>query len=561
VPLFFALFWSAIVLLFDGLMAHGIYKQLESQHYPSVTGTITHSEVTSHTGSKGGTSYTAVINYRFEIGGQTFEGNKLRFGMTTSSSESAHASVSAHPVGSAAQVFYNPENSQQSLLAPGINGSDLIFVIFLTPFNMVMIGLWLWCAGWLRERFFRPLAGGVKIITDGLTTRIRLPQLPAIFWGLGTTGLLGFISMFAVGIVTKMSPAIPLALAVIAIVYVAGGAVYFHQRQKINSGIDDLILNESSRTIELPLTFGRKQRVTVNVAEIKSLSVEKIIHRSNKGGVSYTYAPTLSLHGKEAAIQKLADWSDKLKADEFTEWLRKQLDPNISATLEVEPTPGPDEFGKTEAGKVAIEEFSRTGKSKVNVSDGPNGREFYFPAARNPGTALFITLFMLVFNGVAVVTFHLHAPILFPIAFGLVGILLLFGTFGLWFKSSRVTIDSTSVRATNRWLVFSRTRQFSADDVARFATKTGMQSGSQIFTDIKLIKRGSDEKLVTNREKLQQTFQDTFQDANLPEAEKVVSRFREAASPSGVTVASSIANVAEANWLVSEMTKALGRKS
>jgi hypothetical protein len=88
-----------------------------------------------------------------------------------------------------------------------------------------------------------------------------------------------------------------------------------------------------------------------------------------------------------------------------------------------------------------------------------------------------------------------------------------------------------------------------------------MQSGSQIFTDIKLIPHGSDEKFAAGRGKFQETFQETFQAAALPEAEKVAERFREAAGPSGVTVASSIANVTEANWLVAEMNKALGRKS
>lgn len=546
--------------MFDGVMAHGIYKQLESQHYPSVTGIITHSEVTSHQGSKGGTSYTADITYHYEIGGQKFDGNKLRFGMTTSSSRYAYASVNAHPLGSTAQVYYNPTNPQESLLSPGVNGSDFMLCLFLTPFNMVMLGLWIAIARWLRERFFRPVAGGVKIIADGMTTRIRLPQTPAVTWGLGTTGGLGFASIFIVGISTDMEPSILLILPVITTVYVSGLAVYLWQRQKINSGIDDLILNESSRTIELPLTFGRKQRVTVNVAEIKSLSVEKIIHRSNKGGVSYTYAPTLSLHSREAAIQKLADWSDRLKADEFTEWLRKQLDPNISATLEVEPTPGPDEYGKTEAGKAAIEEFSRTGKSKVKISDGPNGREFYFPAARNLGTAFFTTLFMLVFNGAAVFMYRAHAPILFSIVFGLIGVLLILGTFNLWFQSSRITINSTNVQLTKHLLVFSRSRQFLTDDVARFATKTGMQSGSQVFTDIKLIPRGSDEKFAASTKNFNQTFQDTFQEASLPEAEKVMSRFRQAAGPSSVTVAGSIASSAEANWLVAEMNKALGRK-
>src|SRR5665213_40504 len=334
----FTLFWSGMVLLFDGFMAHGIYKQFESLHYQSVTGTITHSEVTSHTGPKGGTSYTAVINYNYKIGGQTYEGSKLRFGMTSSSSGSAHASVNAHPVGSIAQVFYNPVNPQESLLSPGVSGSDFMLALFLTPFNMVMFGLWIGVAGWLREKFFKPMAGGVKIIADGMNTRIRLPQFPAVAWGLVTTGGLGFISIFAVGIGANMEPSIPLVLSVIATVYVTGLAVFFWPWRKIASGIDDLIVNESEQTFELPLTFGRKQRVTVNSANIQSLFVEKIEHRSSKGGISYTYAPTLCLQSTEPATQKLADWSDKLKADEFADWLRKKLGRDISATAVVADT-------------------------------------------------------------------------------------------------------------------------------------------------------------------------------------------------------------------------------
>ena len=345
-----------------------------------------------------------------------------------------------------------------------------------------------------------------------------------------------------------MCPSIPLALAVIAIVYVAGGAVFFRQRQKINSGIDDLILNESTRTIELPLTFGRKQRVTVNVAEIKSLSVEKIIHQSNKGGVSYTYAPTLSLRGAEAAIQKLADWLDKLKADEFAEWLRKQLDPNISATLEFEPTPGPDEFGKTEAGKVAIEEFSRTGKSKVNISDGPNGREFYFPAARNLGMAIITTIVFLAFAGGLYAMIVHHFDVFFEMMFGLFAVILGCIAFSAWFKSSRVTIDSTGVRVIKCWLLFSRARNFAANDIVRFDTKAGMQSGSKVFQDVTLITKNLEDSFAAARERFQQTGQRPPLKFNI-------------SSPGGFTLASGIASKREADWLVAEMTKALGRKS
>ena len=59
-----------------------------------------------------------------------------------------------------------------------------------------------------------------------------------------------------------------------------------------------------------------------------------------------------------------------------------------------------DEPDPTAALQMPVEELRRDEHSKIQVTDGPDGREFYFPAARNPGTALFMTLFMLVFNGV-----------------------------------------------------------------------------------------------------------------------------------------------------------------
>jgi hypothetical protein len=323
---FFTLLWSTGVLFFDGLMAHGIFKQFESRRYLVAEGKVTHSEVKSHHSSKGGTTYEAVINYRFEAGGQTFTGTRLRYGAGSSSnSTSARNLVDTHPEGAMVQVFYNPDNPQDSLLLPGIIGSDFILVLFLTPFNAVMLGFWIWIGGWLRERLFRPVAGGMKIITDGMFTQVRLPQFGAVGWGLGTTGGLGFIAMFIVAFSTMMQPPVGLVLAVIAVVYLAGLGVYLWQWQKIRSGLDDLIINEAARTLDLPQTFGRKQRVTAGIADIESLTVEKIEHRSSKGGISYTYAPTLRLRGTEPGEQKLADWSDKVKADDFAEWLRKQL--------------------------------------------------------------------------------------------------------------------------------------------------------------------------------------------------------------------------------------------
>jgi hypothetical protein len=549
----FALFWSGMVLAFDGFMGHGIYKQFQAQHFLTATGTIMHSELTSSRSSKGGTSYSAHIEYSYHVDGQVFTGDQIRFGIHSSGYASASSIVNAHPVGSEAQVYYNPADPHESLLEPGVKGTDLMGFIFMTPFNMVMLGLWLGIGGWLREHWFKPVAGGVKIISDGLTTRIRFPQFPAIAWGIITTGGLGFASIFIVGITTNMEPSITVAVVVLAGIYLAGLVVYLWQRQKINSGIDDLILDEAARTIELPLTFDRKERITAGIDQIQSLSVEKIMHRSSKGGISYTYQPTLCLRGTDVSVQKLADWSDEMKVNAFADWLRQKLNPNLPAKPVADAIA--DELESENQAAVTarekeFEELRRNGKSRIKVSDGPEGREFYFPAARNVGTALFLTSFTFCFTGAAGAMFYFHAPIFFPIIFGIVGVLMIYGVFNMWFRSVRITVNSTTVRVRKSWLIFSRTRDFSAGDYTRFTTKTGMQSGSTIFTDIRLVRARADAEFAQGMKRFEGT-----QQVN----QLVAERFRQAAGPLGVTVASSIANSAEAEWLVKEMNRAFGR--
>lgn len=335
--LFFALFWSGITLGFDGYMAYNSWQQFQTLHYPCVEGKVTASEIKSHRGSKGGTTYSAEINYVYTVGTQKFFAQRLRYIQFSSSSYSdAFGMVSEHPAGSAVTVYYDPAQPQEAVLYPGIDGVDFIPALFLTPFNMMMFGLWCGCAAWLRERWFRPAAGGVKLIADGRVTRVRLPRWSPIWAGLATTGGLGFLAIFVVGIPTRMHPSIPVVLTAIAFVYGAGLAVYLWQRSKINSGIDDLIINECSRTLELPLTFGRTVPLLVIFGDIQSVWIEKIVHRSSKGGISYTYAPTLRLAA--ASPQKLADWSDQLKARDFAQWLGKQI--GVPVEDESSPLPG-----------------------------------------------------------------------------------------------------------------------------------------------------------------------------------------------------------------------------
>ena len=324
----FTCFWSSFVLFFDAMMTRRLWQQFESSHYPFTMGQVTGCSMTTHHGSKGGTTYGVDIGYRYSVESHTYYGSRFRYMSTPSSYDWAMSTVRAHPAGSQVAVYFNASNPEDAVLSPDLSGGDLMIVLFLMPFNLVMIGFWIGLGGWLRERILKPVAGGVKIIVEGPRTRIRLPEYGALVWSMIAMGGLSFVSIFVVGFASGFQPSIPTALLTLFVVIGTGAGIYIWQWGKIHSGDDDLILDETSTTIALPETYGRKQRVTVNRSEIEKLTVEQIEHRSRKGGISYTYAPTLWLRRNEnVETQKLADWGDRKKAEAFAEWLRQRLNP------------------------------------------------------------------------------------------------------------------------------------------------------------------------------------------------------------------------------------------
>lgn len=211
-----------------------------------------------------------------------------------------------------------------------------------------------------------------------------------------------------------------------------------------------------------------------------------------------------------------------------------------------------DEQDPTTSLQAPIEEIRRDENSRIKVSDGPNGREFYFPAARNVGVCISMTVFALVFDGVPVLLIRSHAPlfvcIIFSAAFGLFGLLLTCFAFSAWFKSSRVTVNSNGLQATNHYLFFRHSRHFNASDIERFEIVAGTTSGTQAYWSIKLMPQGQS-TFEENKARYQQTGQ-------MPPMQ-----LKSLASAGGATIASGIANRAEADWLVQQMITALGRSN
>jgi len=328
--LIFGLFWTVLVGAFDAITIYGMVRSEQAKSWPAVTGTITHSEIERYTDSDG-TTYSADLEYVYEVDGREYAATRYRFGGFTSSSDRSYASgiVRAHPVGAEVDVFYNPDDPADAVLSRGVGGSDYFIALFLTPFNIVMLGLWGIGIAAVYRKVSNAPAGGVPIARRPTSIHVRLPRISTLVAAGVTALVISFISIFVVAFVFGFGDISTTVIGVVwACVLVPAVVVFLWKKLRIGSGARDLIIDRDDRMLSLPQTFGRKEDVIVPVEGITSVEVQQIAHRGSKGGTSYTYAPTLHWtdDAGEPRSDKLAEWMSESRAEAFAEWLREQIE-------------------------------------------------------------------------------------------------------------------------------------------------------------------------------------------------------------------------------------------
>jgi hypothetical protein len=207
------------------------------------------------------------------------------------------------------------------------------------------------------------------------------------------------------------------------------------------------------------------------------------------------------------------------------------------------PAAGNNNADPTAGLLAGVEEIRQDQNSRIQVGIGPHGQEFYFPAARNVGDALLMTVAALLFDGAPVLLIRLAGRDAFALivcsimglVFGLVGLLFTCLALNAWFKSSRVTVDSTGVHAHDHWLFFfHRSRDIAAGDIDHFEIESRSSSsspnGAKACWDVQICTRSARES-------------------------------GQAAEGLGaIILAKNIADKAEAQWLADQMARALGRQ-
>jgi hypothetical protein len=130
-------------------------------------------------------------------------------------------------------------------------------------------------------------------------------------------------------------------------------------------------------------------------------------------------------------------------------------------------------------------------------TDAPSseGIRLVFPMARAPGMAFLFTATGLVFGGVPVIMYYSSAPwiigLVFGVAFGALGLLLLAGAVDVWFFRSVVDVSKYNLTISGGLFGLGRERRIDPGDIEKFVTKNRMSvngpTRSKVYYDIDIV--------------------------------------------------------------------------
>lgn len=133
--------------------------------------------------------------------------------------------------------------------------------------------------------------------------------------------------------------------------------------------------------------------------------------------------------------------------------------------------------------------YEQAADSRIVVTSNRRGTEMLFPAARNPGAATSVTLFLLLWLGCIGLQLYFRAPLVFPILTGLVGVLILVGVLDLWLGVSRVRVDGGTLAWATGYLIPGRERTLPKSDIADVVVAIGMQAGTTVYYDVAVVRK------------------------------------------------------------------------
>lgn len=317
------LFWSALVLMFDGFMGYFMVKQIASSHYASITGQIVQSEVGKGSDSEGSVSYGIKIRYTYKVGERLYENKVYKYINYASKDPLSIANkIKDLPVDSEVTVFYRPSDPGDSVLSPGITEQDCFVPIFLLPFNVIMIFFWRAGFSMLHYRFRRPEAGGLEVIRPAGEVRLRLVRFSPFAYGLAAVGCAGVLGIILGAAASSSSTSLRFPIGTGLMIAVVGLWAGFHQKQKYTSGNYDLVIKKAIGKVILPMNPKEDRRRSLLLNDIVDIFVEENDDSHSEADPEYHN----KIHLKDPErCEKICHWLGEEKSSELADWLSKEL--------------------------------------------------------------------------------------------------------------------------------------------------------------------------------------------------------------------------------------------
>ncbi|MGN6393507.1 MAG: hypothetical protein ACTHM9_14860 [Gemmatimonadales bacterium] len=135
-------------------------------------------------------------------------------------------------------------------------------------------------------------------------------------------------------------------------------------------------------------------------------------------------------------------------------------------------------------------DYRQPAGSRIRVTPTARGLEIDFPSARNPGFALGLTAFLLIWIGATALLVGFKAPVIFPIFFGAFSMLFALIVMDAWLGVSRVTAARDAVTVATGWVTPQREQTVRAADVAEVTTRITAQAGMTPYYEIRIVTTG-----------------------------------------------------------------------
>jgi hypothetical protein len=172
--------------------------------------------------------------------------------------------------------------------------------------------------------------------------------------------------------------------------------------------------------------------------------------------------------------------------------------PDFQAAFEVPifklPEPPAISDDPTVQYQISLDEVRQKIHSHIQVNDLPDGgKEFIFPAARNPGVASGATIVCLIWTGIIALLIWKHAPLPFLFIFSAIDLLMAAFVFDLWFRRSRVVANSAGVTVQRAWFAFKKEQRLQTSEIKSITSDVGATVGHAAYHDLKVHARDGKE--------------------------------------------------------------------